>query len=179
MDCPNCHVGLEGVDVAGVHIDRCPNCQGTWFDKNELRVLRDRERNGDYHWIDVDLWRDLEKFRARDQQGRVCPKDGQPMTTVRYEDSNVAVDICSTCQGIWLEKGEYQRILDYLEETVDSSSSADYLKDLRHEFVEALEGRESPLGALQDVGKILYLLELRFTIEHPGLARLMNGFPRF
>jgi Zn-finger nucleic acid-binding protein len=179
MDCPNCHLKLEGVDVAGVRLDRCPKCQGIWFDKNELKVLRERQHDGDYRWIDVELWRDLDKFRARQQKECLCPKDGHPLTTVRYGDSGVSVDVCSTCHGIWLEKGEYQRILDYLEETVDSESSADYLKDLRHEFVQALEARESPLEALEDVSKILYLLELRFTAEHQGLAGIMNGFPRF
>ena len=179
MKCPNDQAELEGVEVGGVHIGRCPNCQGTWFDKNELRVLRDREQGGDYHWIDVDLWRDLGKFRARRQQHRACPKDGQPMTTVHYGESKVAIDICSTCQGIWLDKGEYQQILDYLEETVDSSSSTDYLRDIRQELVETFEGHEPPLDALKDLGKILYLLELRFTVEHPTLGTLMTGFPRF
>ncbi len=179
MKCPNCHVALEGVDVAGVHIHRCPNCQGTWFDKDELRVLRDREQKGGFHWLDVELWRDIDKFRARQQEGCACPRDGRPMTTVRYGDSEVAIDVCSACHGIWLDKGEYQRILDYLEETLDASSSADYLKDLREEFVQALEGHESPVEALRDVGKILYLLEVRFTVEHPALSSLMTGFPRF
>jgi hypothetical protein len=179
MNCPNCHHNLEAVDVGGIHINRCPNCKGTWFDKNELRVLKDRQANGDYQWLNVDLWRDVDKFRARRQQRYTCPKDGNQMTTVHYGESNVAVDICSMCQGIWLDHDEYREIIRYLEETVDSSSSADYLKDVRNELAEVFEGRESPLGALQDIGKILYLLEVRFTVEHPTLASLMVGFPRF
>jgi hypothetical protein len=83
------------------------------------------------------------------------------------------------CQGVWLDHDEYREIIRYLEETVDSSSSADYLKDVRNELAEVFEGRESPLGALQDIGKILYLLEVRFTVEHPALASLMVAFPRF
>ena len=78
----------------------------------------------------------------------------------------------------WTKKNTGE-IISYLEETVDSSSAGDYLKDVRHELVEVFEGRESPLGALKDVGKILYLLELRFTVEHPTLAKLAVGFPRF
>jgi Zn-finger nucleic acid-binding protein len=179
MNCPNCRHNLETIDVGGIRIDRCPNCKGTWFDKNELRVLKDRQANGGYQWLHIDLWRDIDKFRARRQQRYACPKDGNQMTTVHYGESNVAVDICSTCQGIWLDHDEYREIIRYLEETVDSSSSADYLKDVRNELAEVFEGRESPLGALQDIGKILYLLEVRFTVEHPALASLMVSFPRF
>ena len=179
MNCPNCHQTLEGVGVGGIRIDRCPNCQGTWFDKDELRVLKDREDGGDYHWLNVDLWKDIDKFRSRRQQRYSCPKDGHPMTTVHYGQSDIAIDVCSTCQGAWLDKEEYQRIISYLEETVDSSSTGDYLDDIRQELVQVFEGRESPLGALKDVGKILYLLELRFTVEHPTLAKLAVGFPRF
>lgn len=179
MKCPNDQAELEGVEVGGVRIDRCPRCQGMWFDSNELRILRKREEGADYRWLNVDLWRDIGKFRARQQRNGACPKDGTPMTTVRYGDSQISVEICSECRGIWLDKGEYEQIISYLEEELDTSSSADYLKDLREEFVLALEGKESPLGALEDVGKILYLLELRFTVEHPTLASLMVGFPRF
>ena len=150
-----------------------------WFDRDELRVLKDREGNGDYQWVHVDLWKDTDKFRARRQQRYSCPKDATLMTTVHYGDSNVAVDVCPTCHGVWLDKEDYREIIRYLEETVDSSSAEDYLKDVRNELVQVFEGRESPLGALKDVGKILYLLQLRFTVEHPTLAEISVAFPRF
>ena len=91
MNCPNCHQTLEGVGVGGIRIDRCPNCQGTWFDKDELRVLKDREDGGDYQWLNVDLWKDIDKFRSRRQQRYSCPKDGHPMTTVHYGQSDIAI----------------------------------------------------------------------------------------
>ena len=142
-------------------------------------MLKDREDGGDYQWLDVDLWKDMDKFRARRQQRYACPKDATPMTTVHYGESNVAADVCSACHGVWLDKEEYREIIRFLEATVDSSSAGDYLKDVRSELVEVFEGRESPLGALKDVGKILYLLQLRFTVEHPTLAEISSAFPRF
>ena len=179
VNCPKDHQSLESVNVGGIRIDRCPECEGMWFDKDELRVLKDREAGGAYRWVHVDLWKDIDKFRARKQQRYSCPRDGSPMTTVHYGESEIAVDVCSTCHGIWLDRKEYRRILKYLEKTVDGSSAEDYLKDVRHELVGVFEGHESPLGAMRDVGKILYLLELRFTVEHPTLADLVLTFPRF
>jgi Zn-finger nucleic acid-binding protein len=179
MDCPKCHEPLEAVAAGPVRVDRCPRCGGSWYDEGELRVLRNREAGGNYSWIDIDLWKEMDKFRARRQQRYACPRDGQPMTTVHYGDSSIAVDICARCKGIWLDKDEYDEIVRYLEETVDSSSAADYLKDVREELVDLFEAREGPLTALRDLGKILYLLELRFTVEHPTLAAIASGLPRF
>ena len=101
------------------------------------------------------------------------------MTTVHYGDSSIAVDVCGRCKGMWLDKEEYDEVISYLEEKVDSSSASDYLKDIREELVEVLEARESPLTAMKDVGKVLYLLELRFAVEHPGLASLASALPKF
>jgi Zn-finger nucleic acid-binding protein len=179
VKCPKSHDSLEAVDVGGIRIDRCPTCEGLWFDKNELRVLRKKEAGDDYRWLHIELWKDIDKFRARRQQRYSCPRDGRPLTTVHYGDSDVAFDVCSTCQGMWLDKEEYQEIVSYLEKTVDGSSAEDHLKDVRNELVEVFEGHESPLGALKDIGKILYLLELRFTVDHPTLADVIVAFPRF
>ncbi len=179
MHCPQCHHELEAVDVGGIHIDRCPNCEGMWFDKGELRVLKDRQAGRDYEWIHLDLWRDMEKFRAAQQDRYSCPRDGASMTTVHYDKSNVAIDVCPACDGIWLDKEGYQELLSLLEETVNASSEEDYLKDVREELARTFEGRENPVEALRDIGKILYLLELRFTVDHPTLAKLSVAFPRF
>lgn len=31
---------LEAVEIDGVHVDRCPTCQGVWLDAHELEDLR-------------------------------------------------------------------------------------------------------------------------------------------
>lgn len=41
------------------------------------------------------------------------------------------------------------------------------------ELVELLKAREEPLSAMKELGKILRLLELRFVVEHPGLAGIL------
>ncbi len=179
MDCPKCHQPLETITISRVQVERCPKCAGTWYDKDELRVLKDKGSRGDYCWIDFDLWKDIDKFRARRQQRYACPRDGSPMTTVHYGESSIAVDICSECNGIWLDKEEYGEILRYLEGMVDSRSAEDYLKDMQEELVELVEGRETPLSAIKDLSKILYLLELRFVIDHPRLASIASRLPRF
>ena len=179
MDCPKGHGDMETVPIDSIHIDRCTSCGGTWYDVGELRLLKDKEAGGDYCWIDFDLWKERHRFRAEKQERYVCPGDGNPMTTVHYGESPVAVDICSKCRGVWLDADEYERIVADLEAMVNSRSAGDYLKDVRDEFLGIFTGPESPVSELKDLGRVLYLLQLRFVVEHPSLRAFLNSLPRF
>ncbi len=95
-----------------------------------------------------------------------------------YGESAILVDICGHCGGTWLDKGEYDRIVERLEKVVDSSTVDDYLKDVREEFREVIDGSESPGSELSDPSKVLYLLELRFTIEHPAVQSFLDALPK-
>ena len=177
MECPKDHNALASLAIGSVCIDRCPSCGGTWYDFNELRVLKDKEARGDYCWIDFDLWKDIDKFRATSQEAYACPKDGTPMTTVHYGDSPILVDICSQCRGTWLENEGYEKIIAYLDKTVNTQSVRDYLSDIRQEFLEVFARPEGRLPEIQDFGKVLYLLQLRFVIQHPRLAIILGMRP--
>jgi Zn-finger nucleic acid-binding protein len=179
MDCPRSHGRLEAVSVGSIHIDRCTQCAGSWYDRGELRLLKDKEARGDYRWIDFDLWKDTDRFRADKQQRYVCPRDGHPMTTIRYGQSPVLVDICSECHGVWLDRDEYDLIVTYLADTVNTQTAGDYLKDVRDEFIEILTGPEGPISEMNDFARVLYLLQLRLVIERPSLGAFLNSLPRF
>lgn len=178
MKCPRCAGETTPFSIRSVNVDRCQECGGAWYDASELRLLKDKARHEDYRWIDFDLWREREQFRSDEQEGIACPKDGSQLLTIRYGDSPVRIDICSECQGIWLDKGEFSRILEYLEDEVSSRSVGDYLDDLREEFLDIFSGREGPLAELQDFAKVLYLLQLRFIVQHPRIAGLLRGAAR-
>lgn len=182
MMCPQCHTKMRHTEAKSLRLQRCPKCRGAWYEAEELRLLKDLEDKGDYRWIDIDLWRDAEKFAASEpQRGRKCPNDGSPLLTVHYGDSEIHVDICQGCEGVWLDGGEYPKILRYLEEKVDSETVGDYLHDLREEFVEIFTGGEGPGSEVSDFLKVLHLLELRFVVEHgkfsDTLRRLGRGIP--
>jgi Zn-finger nucleic acid-binding protein len=178
MNCPKGHGGLDRVPVGKIHIDRCPECGGTWYEVGELRLLKDTEAGGDYCWIDFDLWKDIDEFRAARQQRYACPQDTQLLTTVRYGDSPVAVDICERCRGVWLDQDEFAQIVAHLDEMVNTQSVGDYLKDIRDEFLEIFAGPEDPLSEMRDFGRVLYLLQLRFVIEHPRIDATLSSLPR-
>lgn len=175
MICPRCHSATEQVDVKSVNLDRCTSCGGTWYDADELRLLKDLESHGDYRWIDFGLWRDRDKFRTDDQEELVCPRDSDVLTTVRYGDSDVRVDICVTCGGVWLDAGEYKKVLKHLEERVNEETLQDYLHDLKEEFLDIFSGPKGPRSELADFTKVLSLLQLRFAVQFPDLVAALRS----
>lgn len=40
MKCPKCGANLAAIDLLGVQIDRCGECNGVWLDHGELDILR-------------------------------------------------------------------------------------------------------------------------------------------
>lgn len=42
--------------------------------------------------------------------GLVCPKDQSPMRS--YERNSVTIDRCTECGGIFLDRGELERLMD-------------------------------------------------------------------
>jgi len=39
IQCPKCHVGMTLTKVAGISVEKCPLCEGTFFDKGEVETL--------------------------------------------------------------------------------------------------------------------------------------------
>jgi Zn-finger nucleic acid-binding protein len=178
MNCPRDGATLRTATTRGVRYRRCPTCSGNWIPNDKLRVLKDSAARGEYRWIDLDLWKDREKFRAGRQEKLVCPKDRQAMVTVRYGESNVRVDVCAKCAGVWLDASDYTKIAKYLEQRVNSETVAGYTGELRDEFVDVFT---NPRHAGSEAGsffKVLHLLELRFGVEHKNIAEVIGSAGR-
>ena len=44
-------------------------------------------------------------------QGMPCPIDGSPL--VMSERSGIEIDYCPTCRGVWLDRGELDKIIEH------------------------------------------------------------------
>ena len=43
MKCPKCGADLTTADYQGIHVERCPECHGVWFDAGEAESLLKQE----------------------------------------------------------------------------------------------------------------------------------------
>lgn len=79
-------------------MDVCPSCSGGWFDGSELAAVLSCAVE------------DLEIPGDAEHTSCVCPKCFIPLARVDYPETDVEVDVCDRCSGIWLDSGEFKAI---------------------------------------------------------------------
>jgi Zn-finger nucleic acid-binding protein len=171
MICPRCQKELKQALFYNTEVDYCPNCLGLFFEEDELRFAKD-EKDRNLVWLDIDLWRDEKKFKLNLGM-RLCPYCRVPLYEVFYGSSNIVVDVCNICKGIWLDRGEFKKIINYLKENADKELLEKYSKNLFYEFKEIFSGPETIREEINDFLVLLKLLNYKFMARHPLIGRLI------
>ncbi len=104
MNCTQC----KGYRLAPVSIDEglvaaaCPKCEGVLLPLINYRYWIDQN-------IDVDKG-DLDDVVVEDVgKAKLCPKCSRLMTKFQIgAESNNKIELCSYCDEVWLDKGEWQ-----------------------------------------------------------------------
>lgn len=118
MRCPRCGAALKPYAYGGQALDVCPECRGIWFDRDELTTVAG-------HMIETGQAETQQAGDAinvrrapvsAEEAEKVCPRCKLPMTAFNYAyDSNVFLDRCAACQGIWADPGEVETVARYLK----------------------------------------------------------------
>lgn len=177
MHCPICKINLEKALFYNTEIDYCPKCLGIFFDEGELQTAKDAKDN-DLRWLDTDLWQDLGKFKLALGE-RLCSKCRLPFYEVRYADSKVIVDVCNICKGIWLDRGEFKKIIEYLREKSSKEVLHNYVKNLKEEAFEIFSGPEDFKNEFADFVVLLKFLNYKLATQHPQIAKMVAGLPKY
>lgn len=176
MICPNCKKGtLEKINFHKVQVDRCSQCQGIWFDHDELRKAKD-ERDQHLKWLDVDLWKENKKFRVSSFE-KLCPLCKKPLYEVEYGKSDIKVDVCNSCKGIWLDRGEFRKIITYFKGTVNTETLGKYFKHILEEAEEIFAGPEELFSEIEDFLLVIKLLQYRFYSQYPIIRDIIIHLP--
>jgi len=116
--CPGCGSPLRTLRRKNVEIDVCRKCRGTWFDRDELRpvlvaLASDRDvKDDDFR----DGPREVLPQYSIKQTGRRCPRDNFVLQTFNYGyDSNVLLDRCPQCMGVFAGRSELRRLARYIK----------------------------------------------------------------
>ncbi|MDP1538504.1 MAG: zf-TFIIB domain-containing protein [bacterium] len=176
MICPNCgKETLNKIKFHKVQINRCSRCQGIWFDEDELRKAKD-ERDRHLKWLDVDLWKENKNFRVSSLK-KLCPLCEKPLYEVEYGNSDIKADICNSCRGIWLDRGEFRKIINYLKETVNAETLGKYFKHALGEAKEIFVGPEDLFSEIGDFLLVTKLLQYRFYSQYPIIKDIIIHLP--
>jgi Zn-finger nucleic acid-binding protein len=174
MHCPEDGAVLQETDSHGVKIHECPECLGRWFDRDELRLAKDRT-DKDLRWLDFDPFAGEADEPDAGRDERLCPKDSAGMGVITYEKSGARIDKCSKCNGVWLSHGEFEKIVRHLEKIVNTETAAQYEAEAVRQFGQIFTGPEGPVSEARDLFTVLHLLRTRLAAEHPSLSGAIDA----
>lgn len=101
-----CKEPMIVLELDEVEIDHCPACGGIWLDAGELELLLGDPAQGD-HFLSS-----FETDKVTEEKSRKCPICRKRMEKVSAgTDGKVRVDRCRKNDGIWLDEGELEQIL--------------------------------------------------------------------
>lgn len=110
MNCPACSNLLSTRTVADVTLDVCDQgCGGIWFDQYKFEKFDDSAEPNAEALLNLDIVTvTTSKLKAQ----LLCPKCSDTVMSRHFfsKDTNVTIDECPTCSGIWLDAGELTEI---------------------------------------------------------------------
>ena len=125
MKCPVDNTELKTQEYErAVMVDKCTTCDGIWMDQWELKAIQaNKGKNYDAELakmpdlVNQSYLQALEKSRPLLDCPK-CKEAGKTVAMDRREHgycSQIMVDVCHDCQGIWLDKGEVQALEVFFE----------------------------------------------------------------
>lgn len=107
MNCPVCNIPFIVLELNQIEIDYCTKCSGIWLDSGELELLLDsNEKNK--------LLNSLLVVKNIPEKSIRCPVCSKKMEKVFFsENEKIILDRCRRFHGLWFNKGELQKFVEY------------------------------------------------------------------
>ncbi|MDO8609143.1 MAG: zf-TFIIB domain-containing protein [bacterium] len=173
MQCPNGDGELKPAHFKGVALFECHTCKGLWFTQEEMNKAKNN-RDDNLRWLNFDLFEEKGKKYVNSQGSKNCPKNNVAMSSLVYQESGVRIDKCDKCHSIWLDDGEFQKIIEYLEKIVITENASVYAKDTLKKLLDVRSNHEDKISEIKDFLTVSKLLEERVLAEHPKLEEIVR-----
>jgi Zn-finger nucleic acid-binding protein len=112
MKCPNDNTEMSQAKIEGhygqpILLEQCKECGGIWFDEMKLFSAR----NGEAERIEVFDSKNLWTPTSMVKRIRRCPLDQTELFRFkdRYFLKGIILERCPSCNGIWLNRGDFTR----------------------------------------------------------------------
>jgi uncharacterized protein len=171
MQCPIDKSEMISTELDGFSIDECPQCKGVWLDSSEFEQIKDKFEP-DANWIDFNIWKHEDQF-VYTTSPRQCPNDKVAMVSLKYGDTEVEIDCCTHCHGLWFDNGELTKILQTLENEINQTTSSEYLAESLGEARDIVTGKEGFASDWRDLSTVLRLFQYRLLSEKPNLYKAL------
>ena len=124
MRCPGCHSSLRQEKYQYVAFDICPACRGIWvsgdqFHKLAVLVASEGQVESSAK-LTFQPRQVLKPLPQSETLARKCPQCYVAMKEFNYAyDSNIFLDRCEQCNGIWLDPNEIIDIAKHIQYNPD------------------------------------------------------------
>ena len=161
MKCPRCQVAMNEVEVRECTVDLCPQCDGSWYDADELiRVLEAPYSTVAASPLSTALVEDVEAA-ASSANALPCPRCRKGMNRYRYLDRcPVLADGCPD-HGVWLDDGELSKLFEFVRTC--EQAQGEQSEQVRAELE---KHRDEARGSLRQLAS----LEAPALARYPGLV---------
>jgi Zn-finger nucleic acid-binding protein len=176
--CPACGHTLDAYRIASMPFGSCPNCRGMWLVKDELRKLKNRVEGGSLRWLNDEI-ENIEKAKV-DVTDRLCVKCRTVrLVSVIFGKSAIPIDWCPQCHGMWLDRGAFASIIEYLKAELQGMRSGEIEKRAVEDVKRIWNGGPGHrLEEAWDAEKAISALINTTIFEHPRLFALLNSLPQ-
>ena len=125
MRCPIDQIELEKKNYESlVEIDECPKCSGIWLDQGELEKIQDIQENDyseDLKKVPNEMIAAYEKARQQNAADITCPNCKVEMFKKEGYGTQIVIDKCPKCFGVWLNKGELKALEVFFDRNLEES----------------------------------------------------------
>jgi hypothetical protein len=98
------------------------------------------------------------------------------MATITYSPTEVAVDCCIDRHGMWLDKGEFEAIIEALKKEILAKDVSGYVLASLEEAKEIITGDEGLISEWKDFRTVTRFLQYRILTENPKVAQFLTAF---
>ena len=150
-------------------LGQCAKCGGIWFDHLELYEAKQGEAQK-IEVIDLDKLAQLKKLN----QALHCPKDKTSLKTLDTKNilKDLDVETCPKCNGVWVDRGEFQSFQKAREKKKETSKIA---KDKLSESIDKLLQLHSNADKYQGIANFAEYLMSPVVRTPSGGFKIMSN----
>ena len=108
MNCPVCKKPLVVLELEQIEVDYCTSCSGVWLDAGELELLLETDEDRSRL---VNLFKEAGEIKEKSHDCPICRKEMKKFEI--GEKGKVVVDKCRKNHGIWFDKVELQKVVEF------------------------------------------------------------------
>lgn len=108
MLCPVCKDPMIVLELEQVEVDYCTHCAGVWLDAGELELLLETDEERERL---INLFKEAAEVKEKSYNCPICGK--QMKKSEIGEKGKVVVDKCRKNHGIWFDKGELKKVVEF------------------------------------------------------------------